>query len=263
MNLELKNRVAIIGGSSKGLGKACAMQLAKEGAAVVLCARDIETLTRTADWIRAETSSNVFPIQTDLSKKEDIENVVDKTLKEFGRIDILVNNSGGPPIGSFFDFSEEQWKSAYESILLYVVRMIQRVVPQMKKNKWGRIINITSLLVKEPSENLVLSSVFRSGVVSLAKAISKTLMPYNITVNNICPGMFKTERAIELLQKQAKNSNQTTEEVERETVSKLPLGRYQDPKELGDFVAFLCSEKAKGISGTTIQIDGAISQSLF
>lgn len=263
MDFGLKNKVAIIGGSSKGLGKGCALQLAREGAHVVICSRNEETLTRTANYIREETSSKVVPIQADLSKKEGVENVVDKTLKEFGRIDILVNNSGGPPAGNFFDFSEAQWTQSYESILLYVVRVIQQVVPQMKKNNWGRIINITSLLVKEPSENLVLSSVFRSGVVSLAKAISKDLMRYNITINNICPGMFKTERAVALLQKQAEKSHQTIEVIEEETVSKLPLGRYQDPKELGDLVAFLCSERAKGISGVTLPIDGALSQSLF
>ncbi len=253
----------MIGGSSKGLGKACALQLAKEGAHLVLCARNEEALARTANWIREETGSKVLPIPTDLSKKRDIENAVDKTLKEFGKIDILVNNSGGPPAGTFFDFSEAQWTQAYESILLYVVRMIGLVVPQMKRNRWGRIINITSLLVKEPSPDLILSGVFRSGVVSLAKSISGDLIKHNITINNICPGAFKTERAIDLINAQAAKSQRTVEEVERENVSALPLGRYQNPEELGDLVAFFCSEKGKGISGATIPIDGAISRSLF
>lgn len=263
MDFELKNKVAIIGGSSKGLGKACALQLAKEGVCVVICARNKELLAKTAQEIREETSSTVLPIQADLSKKGGIETVVDQTLKEFGRIDILVNNSGGPPAGTFFDFSEEQWMEAYESILLYVVKASQLVVPQMKKNKWGRIINITSLAVKEPAENLILSSVFRSGVVSLAKSISSDLMKHNITINNICPGVFKTERAVALIKAQAEKLKRSVDDIEKENISKLPLGRYQDPKELGDLVTFLCSKKAKGISGTTIQIDGALSRSLF
>lgn len=263
MDLELKNKVVIVGGSSKGLGKGCALQLAKEGVHVVICARNKEILAETADFIKKTTGLNILSIQADLAKKEDIENVVDRTVKEFGSIDILINNSGGPPAGTFFDFSEDQWRQAYEDILLYVVRMLHLVVPHMKKNKWGRIINITSLLVKEPSANLVLSGVFRSGVVSLAKSISSELIKHNITINNICPGAFMTERAKELIKNQAQKMQRSVEDIEKENVSKLPLGRYQDPVELGDLVAFLCSEKAKGISGTTIQIDGTLSRSLL
>ncbi|OGQ05086.1 MAG: hypothetical protein A2W61_03120 [Deltaproteobacteria bacterium RIFCSPLOWO2_01_44_7] len=263
MDFKLRDKIAIVGGSSRGLGKACALQLAKEGVSVVLCARNKENLVKTADSIRNETTSSIFPIQADLSKKEDVENVVDKTLKEFGRIDILINNSGGPPAGTFFDFSERQWTQAYESILLYVVRAIQLVIPHMKKNQWGRIINITSLLVKEPSESLILSSVFRAGVVSLAKCISSDLIKYNITINNICPGAFMTERAMELINGQAIKLQRSAAAIEKENVLKLPLGRYQDPQELGDLVTFLCSEKARGISGTTIPIDGALSRSLL
>lgn len=263
MDFGLKNKIAIIGGSSKGLGRGCALQLAKEDAHVVLCARNKEALVQTADWIRRQTSSSVLAVPADLSKAGGIETVVEQTLKEFGRVDILINNSGGPPPGTCFDFSEGQWRQAFESILLYVIRGIQLVVPQMKKNKWGRIVNITSLSVKEPEAQLVLSNVFRSGVVSLAKSIAADLIKDNITVNNICPGAFKTDRAVQLINNQAKKLQKTPAEIEKEAIAELPLGRYQDPQELGDLVAFLCSEQAAGISGTTIPIDGAISHSLF
>ena len=263
MDLQLKNKVAIIGGSSKGLGKGCALQLAKEGANVVICARNEDALLKTANEIKQKTSSKILAIQADLSKDFGVEKVINKTLAKFRRIDILVNNSGGPQPGEFMEFTDKDWDKAYESLLLYVVRMCRLVIPHMKKNKWGRIINITSLTVKEPEETLILSNVFRSGVVSLAKSISKDLIKYNITINNLCPGAFKTDRAIELMKNQAKNSKKTIKDIEKENVSKFSLGRYQEPEELGNLVAFLCSELAKGITGTTLQIDGGISKCLF
>lgn len=263
MDCGLKDKIAVVGGSSKGLGRGCALQLAREGAQVVLCARNGEALAQTANFIRAETKAGVFPVQADLSAAGGIEKVVDQTLREFGRVDILVNNSGGPPPGTCFDFSEEEWRRAFEAVLLYVIRGIQLVVPHMKKNRWGRIINITSLTVKEPEPHMVLSNVFRSGVVSLAKSIAADLIKDNITINNICPGAFKTDRAVQLINAQAKKLQKTPEEIEKKAVLELPLGRYQDPEELGDLVVFLCSERAKGLSGTTIPVDGAVSRTLF
>lgn len=262
MDLGLKNKVAIIGGSSKGLGRGCAVRLAQEGVNVVICSNDQPSLEETTKFISG-LGVEVLPLLVDMSSREDNERIVYETIRQFGKIDILVNNSGGPPAGTFFDFDDNDWAKAYNSVLMYVIRLCRSVIPHMKKNKWGRIINSTSLSVKEPAESLILSNVFRSGVVSMAKSLSRDLIKSNITINNICPGAFKTDRAIELMKKAAEQKKTTITEIEREAVENMPLGRYQRPEEFGDLVAFLCSELAGGITGTTIQIDGGIQKYLF
>jgi 3-oxoacyl-[acyl-carrier protein] reductase len=262
MNLDIRNKVAIIGGSSKGLGKGCALQLAKEGVNIVLCSNEIISLEKTKIEIESFGVS-VLPLLVDMSSKNDNEKIVNEAIKKYGIIDILINNSGGPKAGTFFDFSDEDWNKAYNDILMYVIRLDRMVIPYMRQNKWGRIINITSLSVKEPAETLILSNVFRSGVVSMAKSLSKELIKDNITINNICPGAFKTDRAIELMQAASIKENKAVEEIENEAVKTMPLGRFQTPEELGDLVAFLCSELARGITGTTIQIDGGIYNGLM
>ncbi|MCX6327713.1 MAG: SDR family oxidoreductase [Bacteroidia bacterium] len=262
MNFELKDRIAIVGGSSKGLGKACAISLAKEGAKIVLCANDSASLEKTKQEIEA-IGVSVLALLVDMSLEIDNERIIKETILEFGRIDILINNSGGPKPGSFYDISNNDWDDAYNSVLKYNVRMIKGCLPYMEKLGWGRIINITSLAVKEPAKTLVLSNVFRAGVVSLAKSLSKDLISKGITINNICPGAFKTDRAKELMQKRADESGSTVDEIEEQTVRNFPQKRYQHPEELGDLVCFLASERAAAITGTTIQIDGGISNSLL
>lgn len=262
-DVGLKKKVAIIGGSSRGLGRGCAIQLAREGVNVVLCAnRDKASLEETSKHIK-DLKVEVLAFQGDMSSKEDNERLVDETIKKFGKVDILINNSGGPPAGTFFDFEEKDWEQAFRGVLLYVIRMCKLTIPYMKKQGWGRIINITSLVVKEPSEGLILSSVFRTGVVSMAKVLSRELIKHNITINSICPGSFQTDRAVELMQREARQKNVSLKEIEKNAVARMPLGRYQQPSELGDLVTFLCSDLACGITGTTIQIDGGVSRSLF
>ena len=263
MNTGLKGKVAIVGGSSKGLGRGCAIQLAKEGAHVVICARGEGALRKTAAFIKGFSKSRVLAVLADLSKTAGVREVVRQTIKTFGRVDIIVVNSGGPRPGSFFDLSEQDWKEAFDSVLNYAVEFYRLAIPYMKKQKWGRIINITSLVVKEPSENLILSNVFRSGVTSLAKTVSRDLIKHNITVNTVCPGAFKTDRAIALLDERSKKTGMSVKEIERDIVAALPLGRYQTPEEIGDLVVFLASDRAKGITGTTIQIDGGMVRGLF
>ena len=262
MDLGLKGKVALIGGASKGLGKACAVSLAGEGVSVAICARGKEVLERTAQQIR-EMNVEVLSLEADMTSKKDNQRIINETIKKFGRIDILVNNSGGPLPGKFDDFDDSQWEQAFQSVLMNVIRVTRLAIPHMKKNKWGRIINITSLSVKEPAETLILSNVFRSGVVSMAKTMSQELIKHNITVNNVCPGAFKTDRAIELMKKAAKANGSTVDEVEANAIKTLPQGRFQEPKELGDFVAFLASDLASGITGTTVQVDGGISKGLM
>jgi len=261
-NKFLRNKVAIIGGGSKGLGFGCAQELAKAGANIVLCARTEKNLNEAAKLI-IELNTEVLALAVDMSNAEDNIVIIDKVKERFGRIDILVNNSGGPPAGKFNDFTEIDWSNAFQSVLMYNIRMTKFAVEMMKKNNWGRIINIASLSVKEPAESLALSNVFRAGVIAFSKSISKELIKYNITINNLCPGAFKTDRAKELIFKSAELSGKTPEEVENENLAKLPLGRYQEPEELGAFVTFLCSEMAAGITGTTINVDGGISNCLM
>ena len=190
MELNIKGKVALVGGSSKGLGKACATALAKEGVNVVLCARNEKALLQTKTEIES-LGVEVLALSIDMTSAEDNQRIIDETIRKFGRIDILVNNSGGPKPGTFRDISPDDLDNAYNSVLKYNIRMIQGCLPYMEKNEWGRIVNITSITVKEPAPNMLLSNIFRSAVVSFAKSISKELITKGITINNVAPGYFK------------------------------------------------------------------------
>ncbi len=261
-NKFLQNRIAVIGGSSKGLGFGCATELAKVGANIVLCARNESTLYESAKKIEA-LGVEVLALVVDMSKPADNFRIIQATKEKFGRLDILINNSGGPPPGKFNDFTDQNWEDAFQSTLMYNIRMTREAVKLMKENNWGRIINIASLSVKEPAETLVLSNVFRAGILGFSKSISKELIKSNITINTLCPGAFKTDRTVQLINKVVADTGHSFDEIERENVLKLPLGRYQNPEELGAFATFLCSENARGITGTTIQIDGGISNGIM
>lgn len=257
MDFNIKGKVAIIGGSSKGLGKACAVALAREGVNIVLLARGEEALQKT----KAEIESlgvEVLALSVDMASEKDNQWVVDETIRKFGRIDILVNNSGGPKPGTFRDISSDDLDDAYNSVLKYNIRMIQSCLPYMEKNGWGRIVNITSITVKEPAPNMVLSNIFRSAVVSFAKTISKELISKGITINNIAPGYFKTDRVTQLMKVRSEAEGISMDKYEQKAIQDFPHKRYMNPQELGDLVCYLCSESAKSINGTTIQVDGGL-----
>ena len=262
MDYKLKGKVAIIGGSSKGLGRACAMSLAKEGVNIVLCARNQEALEETRKKIELY-GVEVLALSVDMASEADNDRIVKETVDRFGRIDILVNNSGGPSPGSFRDFEMEHFDHAYESVLRYNINMIKLCLPYMEGKNWGRIINITSMSVKEPSPTMVLSNIFRTAVVSFAKTISKDIMSKGVTINNICPGYFRTDRITELMEKEADDANVSRREYEQEVMAGLPHKRFMSPEELGDMVAYLCSPHARSITGTTIQIDGGVNSGLL
>lgn len=258
----IQRRVAIIGGGSKGLGKGCAVELSKKGINIVICSRNKDQLFETASEIE-QNGVEVLPFVGDMSIANDNIRLVNETIKRFGRIDILINNSGGPAPGNYKAFNDTDWEKAFQSVLMYTIRLSTLVIPHMEKNKWGRIINIASLSVKEPAESLILSNVFRAGILAFSKSISKDLIKKNITINTLCPGAFKTDRAIELMNKVAQEKGISISEVESENIKNLPLGRYQSPEELGALAAFFCSDLAGGITGVTMQIDGGISNSLL
>jgi 3-oxoacyl-[acyl-carrier protein] reductase len=264
MNLGLQDKVAIVLAASKGLGRASAEALAAEGAWVVIGSRNRQQLEQAASSIRDKTGSKVLAVPTDVTKPDDLAAIVDATVREFGRVDILINNAGGPPPGTFEQFGDAQWEAAFQLNLLSNVRMVRLVLPHMRKLQTGRIINIVSTSVKMPIDGLLLSNAIRTGVVGLAKTLSIELAPDNITVNNVCPGRILTDRIRQITRIEEKvQQGMSEEEVLREASRDIPLGRIGKPEELAALVAFLASEQAGYITGTTIQVDGGLTRALF
>ncbi len=263
MDLGIKDRVAIVAASSKGLGRATALGLAKEGVKLTICARDRDTLFKTADNIIAETSADVLPIVCDVSKPDQIKNVVKETIKKYDKVDILINNAGGPPTGNFLDFSLEDWQRAIELNLFSTITFSNEVIPYMKENKWGRIVNITSYAVKQPVEGLLLSNTVRTGIIGLAKTLSNEFGSDNILVNNICPGRIFTDRITFLANDRAEKEGRSFDEVISAMGSDVPVGRIGRPEELANLAVFLASERASYITGTTIQVDGGLTKGLM
>lgn len=267
MNLGLKNKVALILASSKGLGLACAKGFYEEGANVVICSRSEENLNQAMAQIEANESisseNRVFPIVADLLYEDQIENLMEKTLKEFGKVDILVHNAGGPPSAPIDKISKQDWSNSIDLNLRSFIRITDLVIPIMKKQGSGRIIAITSVSVKQPLNNLVLSNTTRLGVVGFAKTLSNEYAKHNILVNVVCPGPTLTDRMKELIHKTVKDTGKSYEEVEKIWIEPIPLGRLGKPEELANLVVFLASERATYITGTVIQIDGGFVKSAF
>jgi 3-oxoacyl-[acyl-carrier protein] reductase len=254
-------RVALICAASKGLGRASAEALARDGFKVAICARGEAALTQTAGAIRA-AGGDVLPLVADLSKIDDVERVIAATVERFGGLDVLVTNTGGPPSGPFMAIDEQTWLNAIDSLLLSVVRLCRAAIPHMQARGGGRIINITSISVKQPIEGLVLSNALRSAVTSLAKTLSVELAPHNILVNCVAPGYTRTDRVIELSQQAAAREGTTADVIDKRTMAKIPLGRIGEPREFGEVVAFLASPAATYVTGVTIQVDGGWTRGL-
>ncbi len=263
MDLGIKDKVAIVAASSKGLGKAVAFGLAREGVKLTLCARGKDELDRTAKEIASETSSEVLALDCDVSKTADIKKVVGETIKKYSRIDIMVNNAGGPPTGAFLDFSLEDWQRAIELNLFSTITFSREVLPRMVEQGWGRIVNITSVAVKQPIDGLILSNTARAGVIGLAKTLSNEFGQYNITVNNVCPGRILTDRIIHLANEKAKREGRSLDEALKIMELDVPMRRIGKPEELANLVVFLSSERASYITGTTIQVDGGVTRGIF
>jgi 3-oxoacyl-[acyl-carrier protein] reductase len=263
MELGLEGRTALVAASSKGLGRACAKAMAQEGARITICARSKADLATTRDDIATATGAEILAIVADMTRADDIKKVVQKTADHFGDLQILVCNAGGPPAGQFPDFDDEQWQAAFNLSMMSTVRLIRAALPHMQQAQWGRIINITSLSVKEPLENLILSNSIRASVHGLAKTLASQVGGDGITINNVMPGYTQTDRINQLAVKIAERDNKSVDEVLADMSDPIPVGRIGQPEELGALVTFLASEKAGYITGTSIPIDGGVIKAAF
>jgi 3-oxoacyl-[acyl-carrier protein] reductase len=256
MDLGLKGRVALVGASSKGLGRAIAERLAAEGADLVLCARSEGPLREARDRIAQASGRTVLAVPADLSKTADAERVVATALGELGKVDVLVTNTGGPPPGPFEAHSLDTWEQAVRQLLFSVLTLVHGVLPGMKERRWGRILNVTSIAVKEPVENLILSNSVRAAVTGFARTLANEAGADGITVNNLMPGYFGTDRIVALSKATATREGVSQDAVIERYASRVPLGRIGDPPEFGAIAAFLVSEHASYITGQSIAVDG-------
>jgi 3-oxoacyl-[acyl-carrier protein] reductase len=263
MDLELKDKVAIIGGASKGLGRACAEVLAEEGVKIAICSRTREDLEQAAAEIRDTTGAEVLAFAGDLEKYDVIKDLIATTVDRFGRLDIMVNNSGGPPLARSYNATEEQWETAVQRSLFFFARMSREAVPHLKQQGGGRIINILASTVYQPIPNLALSGATRMGVVAFSKSLADELGREGILVNNVCPGSILTERMLSNVTSRAKELGISVDEGLAQRAAETAVGRIGEPRELAYLVAFLASGKASYITGTTILVDGGLVRSVL
>jgi len=264
MDFGLNGKAAAVSASSQGLGFACALELAREGASVAICSRDHARIEDAARRLReAVPGAKIHAAVVDLSSDDSCGRFVEDAAAAFGRLDILVTNSGGPPPGSFDQLSVAELRRSVDASLMAPIAMIHAAVPHMRARKWGRIVNILSITVKQPKTNLLISSTMRTGVMGYARTIANDLARDGITVNNVAPGYTRTERLDELAEHTSKTQDRKIEDVLAEWERVIPAQRLGRPEELAAVVAFLASERASYLTGTTIQVDGGWVQSLY
>ncbi len=261
MNIRLDGRTALVGGSSTGLGLAIAEGLAEAGASLVMCARTSATLDEAAAGIR-KMGAEVLAIPTDLTQMDQIDRLATLALERFGTIDILVNNAGGPPSGTFDALPEEDWRHAVDLTLMSSVEVTRRLLPGMRAQQWGRVINVTSTSVKQPVNGLMLSNSLRSAVIGWAKTLANEVGPDQVLINNVCPGHTTTDRLEELAQAASKRQGLSVAEIYASWKQMSPLRRLGKPRELANLVVFLASDMASYINGTTIPVDGGRQQAM-
>lgn len=262
MDLGLEGKAALVLAASKGLGRAIATELAAEGTRVMISSRDEETLARTAAEIHEQTGAEVRHHPADLTKAEDIQALVRDTVESFGGIDILVTNTGGPPAGTFDDFGDEDWGTAFDLILLSLIRAVREVLPHMRARGGGRIVCVASSSIKQPIEGLILSNTFRAGLAGLTKTLSAELAPDGILINTVGPGRILTERSAGFDAVRAEKLAVPVEEVRAEAEAKIPLGRYGDPEEFAKVAVFLASPANSYTTGQAILVDGGMVRAL-
>ncbi|WP_419162184.1 SDR family oxidoreductase [Candidatus Palauibacter sp.] len=263
MDFGLAGRVALVAASSKGLGRAVAEELAAEGAHLVMCARGEEALAEAVASADVCGPGDVLSVPTDLSDPGGVAALTDAALERFGRVDILVNNAGGPPTGKFEDHDAAAWQRAVRLNLESALELTRAVLPGMKERGWGRILNITSIAVREPVDGLILSNSVRAAVTGFAKTLSNEVAAFGVTVNNVLPGFTRTARLEELAEAVARAGGASREEVEVGWRAVIPANRLGDPREFAAVVAFLASERASYVTGVSIAVDGGRTRALY
>lgn len=263
MDLGLKGRVALVAASSRGLGRAVAEELAAEGASLVLTARGKDTLDATAKAIVDRYGVPVLALPADVGKIGDPERVVREGIARFGKIDIILTNSGGPPPGPFESLDAEAWARATALVLTSVVEFCRAVLPGMKERRWGRILNVTSIAAKQPVDNLMLSNSIRAAVIGFARTLATEVAPFGVTVNNLLPGFTRTERMVELAEVTAERDKITPEAASARFSAAVPMGRMGEPREFAALAAFLASERASYITGQSMAVDGGWIRALM
>ncbi len=265
MNLNLKNKNAIVCASSQGLGKAAAIDLAEEGVNLAICSRDQDKINKVKEEIHQKINSEikVIALKVDLDSPDEIQAFYKQVENDLGSVDILVNNNGGPPPSTFEQLSDDDWQKAFNSTMMSCLRLSKLVIPNMKKNAWGRIINISSVSVKTPVNGLFLSNSLRMGVLGWAKALSDELAPHGVTVNTVCPGYTKTERVEAILETQSNSSGLKKEDIEKSIAENIPMKRVGEAEDLAGLITFLASEKADYMTGLAIQVDGGSARTFY
>lgn len=256
MDLGLKDRAAIVAAASKGLGKAVALGLAKEGAKLAICARGVEALEATAEEIRRETGVEVLAAAVDVTRAEDVKRFVEETAQRYGRIDILVTNAGGPPPTTFLDASAEDFRKAIDLNVMSAVLLSKEVVPHMLSRRWGRIIHMVSIAAMQQLPGLILSTAARPAVLGLAKSMANELAKDGILVNSVCPSYIETDRVKQIVADRAQKSGQSEDEVRSALADKIPMGRIGRPEEFADLVVFLASDRSSFLTGMVVPVDG-------
>jgi 3-oxoacyl-[acyl-carrier protein] reductase len=263
VDLGIRGKVALVAASSRGLGRATAEALAAEGVDLVLCARGEAALRATAEDIRRTAGVRVVDVAADVATRAGIEAVLAAAERELGRVDILVTNAGGPPAGPFETHSPEAWDAAVRTNLTSVVELVRGVLPGMRERRWGRIVNVTSIAVKQPVDNLILSNSVRAAVTGFARTLANEVAPFGITVNNVMPGYTRTARVEELATRTATLKGTTSDAAFAAWESQIPMGRLGEPAEFGAMVSFLCSAHASYTTGASIPVDGGWIRSLL